>query len=208
MTVLRAAVRLAAALLVAAGVGAAQAQAQAQAQAAPAAAGVPAAPARLALCAGCHGADGNSALALSPSLAGQPRVFLENTLILVREGLRPIAAMKGLLDGVTDAEIVALADHFSRQAVRADTGPRDDAAFRRGEALASRNLCGTCHLPTYAGQQQMPRLAGQRGDYLAQSMREFRDNRTQGRDTQMNGVLRGYSDRDIDDLAHFFSQLR
>jgi cytochrome c553 len=199
VTALRAAARVAAALLVVAGTGAAQAQA------APAAAG---APARLALCAGCHGADGNSALALSPSLAGQPRVFLENTLILVREGLRPIAAMKGLLDGVTDAEIVALADHFSRQAVRADSGPRDDAAFRRGEALASRNLCGTCHLPSYAGQQQMPRLAGQRSDYLAQSMREFRDNRTQGRDTQMNGVLRGYSDRDIDDLAHFFAQLR
>jgi cytochrome c553 len=127
---------------------------------------------------------------------------------MIREGLRPIAAMKGLLDGVGDAEIVALADHYSRLPARAEAGPRDEAAWRRGEALASRNLCGTCHLPSYAGQQQMPRLAGQRQDYLAQSMREFRDNRTQGRDTQMNGVLRGYSDRDIDDLAHYFAQLR
>ncbi|MFN9746962.1 MAG: c-type cytochrome [Betaproteobacteria bacterium] len=166
------------------------------------------APARAAQCGACHGADGNSKLALSPSLAGQPRVFLENTLIMIREGLRPIAAMKGLLEGVGDAEIVALADHYSRLPARADPGPRDEAAWRRGEALASRNLCGTCHLPSYAGQQQMPRLAGQRQDYLAQSMREFRDNRTQGRDTQMNGVLRGYSDRDIDDLAHYFAQLR
>ena len=167
-----------------------------------------AAPARAAQCGACHGVDGHSTLALSPSLAGQPRVFLENTLIMIREGLRPIAAMKGLLDGVGDAEIVALADHYSRLPARAEAGPRDEAAWRRGEALASRNLCGTCHLPSYAGQQQMPRLAGQRQDYLAQSMREFRDNRTQGRDTQMNGVLRGYSDRDIDDLAHYFAQLR
>jgi|688.fasta_scaffold288391_2 cytochrome c553 len=165
-------------------------------------------PARVALCGACHGIDGNSTLPMSPSLAGQPRVFLENTLILIREGLRPIAAMKGLLDGVSDAEIVALADHYSRQPARPEAGPRDEAAWRRGEALAARNLCGTCHLPTYAGQQQMPRLAGQRRDYLAQSMREFRDNRTQGRDTQMNGVLRGYSDRDIDDLALYFAQLR
>lgn len=168
----------------------------------------PAAPARAALCGACHGVDGNSTLALSPSLAGQPRVFLENTLIMIREGLRPIAAMKGQLDGVGDAEIVALAEFYSRLPARAEAGPRDEAAWRRGEALASRNLCGTCHLPNYAGQQQMPRLAGQRQDYLAQSMREFRDNRTQGRDTQMNGVLRGYGDRDIDDLAHYFAQLR
>ena len=163
---------------------------------------------RIVVCGACHGADGNSSLPLNPSLAGQPRVFLENTLIMIREGLRPVAAMKGMLDGVSDAEIVALADHYARLPARPEPGPRDEAAWRRGEALADRNLCGTCHLPSYAGQQQMPRLAGQRQDYLAQSMREFRDNKTQGRDTQMNGVLRGYSDRDIDDLAHYFAQLR
>jgi cytochrome c553 len=165
-------------------------------------------PAKLALCGACHGANGNSALALSPSLAGQPKVFLENTLILIREGLRQIAAMQGLLNGVSDAEIVALADHYSRQPAVAQVTPRDEVAFRRGEAIASRALCGTCHLPSYAGQQQMPRLAAQREDYLVQSMREFRDNKAQGRDTMMNGVLRGFSDRDIADMAHYFAQLR
>ena len=177
------------------------------AQTSPATAAAVPAP-RIVVCGACHGADGNSSLPLNPSLAGQPRVFLENTLIMIREGLRPVAAMKGMLDGVSDAEIVALADHYARLPARPEPGPRDEAAWRRGEALADRNLCGTCHLPSYAGQQQMPRLAGQRQDYLAQSMREFRDNKAQGRDTQMNGLLRGYSDRDIDDLAHYFAQLR
>lgn len=164
-------------------------------------------PATLAMCGACHGANGNSVLALSPSLAGQPKVFLENTLILIREGLRQIAPMQGLLNGVSDAEIVALADHYSRQRAKGQDTPRDEAAFRRGEAIASRALCGTCHLPSYAGQQQMPRLAAQREDYLVHSMREFRDNKAQGRDTMMNGVLRGFSDRDIADMAHYFAQL-
>jgi cytochrome c553 len=167
-----------------------------------------ASPGRLAMCGACHGANGNSALALSPSLAGQPKVFLENTLILIREGLRQIAPMQGLLNGVSDAEIVALADHYSRQKAIAPEAPRDEAAYRRGEAIASRALCGTCHLPNYAGQQQMPRLAAQREDYLVHSMREFRDNKAQGRDTMMNGVLRGFSERDIADMAHYFAQLR
>jgi len=167
-----------------------------------------ASPAQVAMCGACHGANGNSALALSPSLAGQPKVFLENTLILIREGLRQIAPMQGLLNGVSDANIVALADHYSRQPAKAQDIPRDEAAYRRGEAIASRALCGTCHLPSYAGQQQMPRLAAQREDYLVHSMREFRDNKAQGRDTMMNGVLRGFSDRDVADMAHYFAQLR
>jgi cytochrome c553 len=78
----------------------------------------------------------------------------------------------------------------------------------RGRQLAQQGLCGTCHLPNYAGQQQMPRLAGQRVDYLGHSMRQFRDNQAEGRDTQMNGVMRPYSNQDIDDLALYFSQLR
>lgn len=184
----------------------AQAQAPAPQPTATAAPASP--PAKLALCGACHGANGNSALALSPSLAGQPKVFLENTLILIREGLRQIAPMQGLLNSMSDAEIVALADHYSRQAAVAQETPRDEAGFRRGEAIASRALCGTCHLPSYAGQQQMPRLAAQREDYLVHSMREFRDNKAQGRDTMMNGVLRGFSDRDIADMAHYFAQLR
>lgn len=164
-------------------------------------------PARLAVCAACHGADGNSTLAHSPSLAAQPRLFLENTLIMIREGLRPIAAMGRLLDGVSDAEIVALADHYHRQKARPEPTPRDAAAYARGQALAARALCGTCHLPDYSGQQQIPRLASQREDYLALSMRQFRDNQALGRDTQMNGIMRGFGDRDIADLAHYFAQL-
>ena len=163
--------------------------------------------ARLARCASCHGTDGNSTLANSPSLAGQPKVFLENTLIMIREGLRPIAAMDGLLDGVSDAEIVALAEHFSKQTPRGAEAPREETTFTRGQTLASRNLCGACHLPTFVGQQQMPRLASQREDYLVHTMQGFRDNKAQGRDTQMNGVLRGYSDQDISALAHYFSRM-
>lgn len=185
-------------LLTLLGTGAAQAQ--------PSGAAAP--PARAALCGACHGPDGHSELVNTPSLAGQPRVFIENTLFLVREGLRPIETMQGLLAGVSDAEIVALADYYSAQKPRPNTSARDAAAFQRGETIAAHNLCGTCHLPSYVGQQQMPRLAGQREDYLVHTMHAFRDNKAQGRDTQMNGVLRGYSDRDIADLAHYFSQLR
>ena len=66
-------------------------------------------PARVAVCGACHGANGNSQLKDVPSLAGQPKVFLENQLVLIREGMRDIPQMKGLLDNVPDAELTALA---------------------------------------------------------------------------------------------------
>lgn len=169
-------------------------------------AGVP--PARVGQCLSCHASDARVGHEMAPSLASQPRVFLENTLIMIREGLRPVPAKRGLLEGVDDAEISALAEHFSRLPAHPERGQRDEAAFRRGQALAAQGLCGTCHLPNYVGQQQMPRLAGQREDYLSHSMKRFRDNQAEGRDTMMNGVLRGLSDAAVADLAHYFSQLR
>ncbi|MFM8511259.1 MAG: c-type cytochrome, partial [Betaproteobacteria bacterium] len=54
-------------------------------------------PPRLNQCLSCHGADGRSPQPMVPHLASQPRVFLENTLIMIREGLRPVAAKRGLL---------------------------------------------------------------------------------------------------------------
>ena len=79
--------------------------------------------AQLAVCMACHGPQGNSQISTTPSLAGQPKVFLENKLVLIREGLREIPKMKGLLDGVSDADIVALATYFSAQTRATVTGP-------------------------------------------------------------------------------------
>ena len=63
--------------------------------------------------------------------------------------------------------------------------------------------CGSCHLPTLAGQEQMPRLAKQRIDYLIHSMQSFRDDTRSGADTLMSSVVAGRSDADLAALAHY-----
>ncbi|NKE68266.1 c-type cytochrome [Ramlibacter sp. RBP-2] len=163
-------------------------------------------PPQAAACAACHGPGGNSQQPLVPSLAGQPKLFIENQLVLVREGLREIPPMKGLLDGMADAELVALAQYFSAQKpVRPATGPRDAAAYARGEALSAKMHCGSCHLPDYAGREQIPRLAGQHEAFLLQSMKQLRDRPGPGRDTIMAASLYGLKDADLADLAHFLA---
>lgn len=166
-------------------------------------------PQQLALCAACHGPQGNSQIPQFPSLAGQPRVFLENQMVLIREGLRDIPQMKGLLDGVKDADLVVLASYFSAQTpIRAAAGPVNTETYLRGKEIASKMLCGTCHLPDYAGRQQIPRLAGQQEEFLLFSMKQFRDHAGPGRDTIMSASLYGLKDVDLADLAHFLSNFK
>ena len=142
----------------------------------------------------------------TPSLAAQPKLFLENQLVLIREGLRPSPQMLPFVKDLRDPELVALAAHFSRLSARPAPGETDRPRFARGEALAKKLRCGVCHLSDFSGQNQVPRLAGQREDYLEPAMREFRDKPRPGGDTIMAEVLRGLSDADISALAHFLAR--
>ena len=160
--------------------------------------------AQIALCEGCHGPAGNSVIPGTPSIAAQPVTFLENQLIFFREGLRRSEVMQPLVAGMKDEDVTALARHFSRQEAKLHgAGAVDAKLAARGAEIARQRHCGQCHLPSYQGRAQIPRLAGQREDYLYDTMRAYRDGKRTGADTTMVEVLDGLSDADVRALAHF-----
>lgn len=163
---------------------------------------------RLALCAACHGADGNSQLKGIPSLAAQPKLFLETQLVLIREGVRDIPAMKGSLDGVSDVEITALAKYYSDKSLATVPTDMNAEVFARGGKLAEGMRCGICHLPTYLGREQIPRLAGQREDYLLHSLLQFKNDQATGRDSNMGASVYGVSDQDLKDMSYFLARVK
>jgi cytochrome c553 len=166
-------------------------------------------PGQLALCAACHGAQGNSQIPSIPSLAGQPKTFIENQLVLIREGIRDVPQMKGLLDKITDEEFVTLANYFAAQTpAKATTSAVNNATYLRGQETAKKMLCGTCHLPNYVGQNQIPRLAGQHEEFLVLSIKQFRDGNSTGRDTNMSASVQGVKDGDVADLAHYLAHFK
>ncbi len=158
---------------------------------------------RLKQCGACHGEDGNSRTPNIPSLAGQPEFFLVNQIYLFREGIRKVEGMTPLVKGLKDDDLTALAKHFTALEAKPSDEKIDPALVKRGEALAGTLRCASCHLPSLAGQQQMPRLAKQRIDYLIHSMKEFRDGTRSGADTLMSNVVSGVSDDDLAALAHY-----
>ena len=70
----------------------------------------------------------------------------------------------------------------------------------------SGNRCNFCHAANFAGQDQVPRIAGQREDYLVKTLREYKSNARHGYDPAMASVLEPLSDQDLVDLAYFLAR--
>ena len=173
---------------------------QAQTKANPARGAAKAAP-----CAACHGSPQRPPLAGMPSLAGQQEQFLVLQMFLMREGLRDVPQMAGTLKDFSDRDLDEVAAYFSLQKPARGESSGKPKLHARGAALARGMACGSCHLGDYTGQRQVPRLANQREDYLAATMKAYRDNKRIGTDTSMNSVLYQVPDGDIDALAHYFA---
>jgi len=162
---------------------------------------------RLQLCAACHGEDGNSTNPQIPSIAAQPKLFIETQLVLFREELRKSDQMLPVVKGLKDADIVKLAEHFSKLPAKGmEAGSPNKELLGRGQKAAQKLRCGICHLSDFSGQNQIPRLAGQREAYLEAEMRAYRDGKRTGGDTIMAAALYGVSDADIRALAHYLSR--
>ena len=140
--------------------------------------------------AACHGEDGNSRMENIPSLAGQPEFFMLNQLFLMREGVRPDRGDDAVRQGPQGRRSsTRLAAHFAELAAKAERRAARSGAGRAGAELADRGAAAHAIAASLAGQEQMPRLAKQRVDYLIHSLKEFRDNTRPGADTLMSVPL-------------------
>lgn len=163
---------------------------------------------RFAACAACHGEAGQSRQPEMPSLGGQPAFFVVTQLFLFREGRRDNAAMTEVAKTLTNDDLRAFAEHIAALPPPAPPAdPPDPARAARGRALAHEHHCDVCHRPDFSGQQQVPRLAAQREDYLVKALRGFKAGTRIGYGGAMAQELTGLADGDLLDLAHFPAHL-
>ena len=89
--------------------------------------------AQTAVCAACHGADGNSAVPTFPKLAGQGEKYLYKQLVDIRDGARPVPTMAGQLDGKTDQDLANIAAYYAAET--SSGGQTDPELLALGEAV-------------------------------------------------------------------------
>ncbi|HKD28767.1 MAG TPA: c-type cytochrome [Xanthobacteraceae bacterium] len=179
-------------------------------------AGLPALPlcaqsldARLPTCFACHGEKGTSQLPETPSLGAQPAFYTTVELLMFRDRLRITEPMNEMTKGLTDAELQRCAEIISKLPAPEPVSDAPDAArMERARALSQKNHCNFCHQSNYAGLENVPRLAGQREDYLLKALRGYKDNSRRGYDAQMSEVVYAMKDEEFVDLAYFLARLK
>ena len=164
---------------------------------------------RLATCLACHGENGQSNLPLTPSLGAQPAFFLSIQIFMFRDKIRAVPLMNQMTQGISNNELKALSAAISKlPPPQSPAGTPDAARMDAARTLAEQNRCNICHGSNYAGGENVPRIASQREDYLAKTLREYKANTRRGYDAAMSDVLHPVSDEQIGDLAYFLSRLK
>lgn len=171
---------------------------------------------KAAVCAGCHGADGNSAVASFPKLAGQNVKYLVKQMQDIKSGERSVPAMTGLLSGSSDQDMEDIAAYFSSQfpsvgAANKDLVALGEKIYRAGNKDSGVSACTACHSPTGKGNSMagFPALSGQHADYVATQLRAFREGeRTNDGDAKMmRSVAFRLTNKEIDAVASYISGL-
>lgn len=151
-------------------------------------------------CAGCHGEDGNSKAAGTPSLAGQQPHYLVAAIQEYHQGDRKTGAMNSVLNNSSKLELENLALYFSSQA------PVQRAASSKGDAKAGEPMtamCGGCHgSQGVSADSATPSLAGQDAQYLVKATKAYKTTR---RNWGMQRYVAGLSDKDIDNIAAYYA---
>ncbi len=164
---------------------------------------------RLPTCLACHGENGQSQNAGVPSLGAQQAFYVTVQLLMFRDRMRLIDPMNDMAKGLSDADLQTLADSISKlPPPQPAPGPVDEARIERARALVEQNHCNFCHTPSFAGQQNVPRIAGQREDYLVKALRGYKDNSRRGYDASMADVIEPITDEQILDLAYYIARVK
>jgi cytochrome c553 len=171
-----------------------------------------------AICAACHGVDGNSVVPNWPKIAGQHEDYLQRQLSLIKTGNRAVPEMAGIVVGLSDQDMADVSAYFSSQTTT--PGLTDEALresgellYRGGNAATDIPACMSCHGPVGEGNplSGYPSLAGQHTVYSEKMLKGFRAGQTWGDDdtnsTIMTSVTLRLTDAEIKAVSSYIQGL-
>jgi cytochrome c553 len=164
-------------------------------------------PAKATLCFACHGPQGNPSLPGFPALAGQSSRYIYLQLRDFQEGRRSNEQMSPMAKDLTRDEMRSLGAYFEAQKNLPKPFQPDADKARLGKAKADETLCSMCHLGGFAGQNEIPRVAGQPFDYIVAQLRAFKAKTRTNDAGNMTSVSSTLNDDDIVNLAHYIAGL-
>jgi len=188
--------------------------------------------AKAAACAACHGVDGNAAVEMYPSIAGQSERYTAQQIALIASGQRTsgaVAAMVPFVKDLTPQDMRDIGAYFATQ--KASAGIADDSVvadgpykglkfyeigqqlYRGGDAQRGLPACMACHGPAGAGNPgpAYPHIGGQHASYVARRLQEYQAGQTHQTDKAhfqiMAGIAAKLSEQEIQALGSYLQGL-
>ena len=173
---------------------------------------------KAAVCAACHGMDGNSQVTIWPKIAGQHADYIARQTRMVRDGQRNVPTMMPMVMNLSDEDIADIAAWYAQQTVQ--SGVADEELVELGSTLyhggnheTGLPACMACHGPSGYGipMTGYPKLTGQHADYTADRLRRYRAGETNGEDDpnsrMMVEIASSLSDDEIEALSSYIEGL-
>jgi len=173
------------------------------------------------VCIACHGADGNSAAAANPHIAGQGEAYIYKQLkdfkaVDGKPAARNNAIMGGMAAPLSDDDMRNLAAWFASQKLKPAVAKDEkqialgQRIWRQGDFRKGIPACAGCHGPAGAGMPaQYPRLAGQFAEYTEAQLKTFRiEERNNDPEKMMRMIAAKMSDVEIKAVAEYAAGLR
>lgn len=158
---------------------------------------------KVAICAACHGADGNSPAPNFPKIAGLGERYIFKQLQDIQawdkaaadaksSTGRAVIEMTGQLASLSEHDLADIAAYYASQSlqlagskelkvlvnagIKVDSLVLGENLYRAGDRETNIPACTGCHSPTGAGNSPAgyPRLSGQYAEYVEKQLRAFR----------------------------------
>ena len=158
-------------------------------------------------CAGCHGTHGESVGPSMPSLAGQSKISIVESMKGFKSGERPSTVMGRTAKGYSDAEFEAMGEFFSKQKPFTTNQTLDRAKVAKGAELHEKN-CARCHVENGKEiKDNSPVMAGQWVKHLEIQMADYHSGKRKMFDRKAE-KMKPLSQSDLDAIAHFYASVK
>lgn len=177
---------------------------------------------KAALCAGCHGDDGNSMSAEFPRLAGQYADYIVKQVVDFQKGHRAnndtMAGMAASIATIEDAKDIAAYFAAQKLANKPLESPKADLVnvgkkiFTEGNPDSGVYGCVNCHGQNGKGKapnvSTFPVIGGQHRDYIIKQLKDFKEGRrTNDPAGMMTDIAKKLSDKEVEAVASYLSTL-
>lgn len=166
------------------------------------------------ICAGCHGADGNSVVPEFPTLAGQQKVYLQREMMDYKEGRRHSDIMVPLLAGLSEADVEALSAFYAAQKPNPGTVTKPallklgKRVYLEGNTKTGVPSCDGCHEENGEGSKKFPRVAGQHVAYTLEQMAQYASGKRSNGVKVMRTIAERLTKEETEAVAEYMASLK